>query len=89
MAIEFVTSSPWTRKHDDPRFNLIPKAAKIAFPKSLSELIELCRKRLRYSASRPLEVIGRSRTRQSATIRLSKHMTRATSAKRWARPCTR
>ena len=45
MAIEFVTSSPWTRKHDDPRFNLIPKAAKIAFPKSLSELIELCRKR--------------------------------------------
>lgn len=45
MAIDFVTLSPWTRKHDDPRFNLIPKAPKIVYPKSLAELIQVCRER--------------------------------------------
>ncbi len=45
MAIAKSLNSPWTRKHDDPRFNLIPQAASIVFPTSLQELIELCRDR--------------------------------------------
>jgi len=45
MAIDLVTLSPWTRKHDDPRINLIPKAPVIVYPKSLAELIQLCRER--------------------------------------------
>jgi hypothetical protein len=45
MAIDFVTLSPWTRKHDDPRINLIPKAPRIVYPRSLAELIQLCRER--------------------------------------------
>lgn len=45
MAIDYDLQSPWTRKHDDPRFNLIPKAPKIVYPKSLVELITLCRER--------------------------------------------
>ncbi len=45
MPLEESQFSPWTRKHDDPRFNLIPHAPKIVYPKSLEELIELCRNR--------------------------------------------
>src|SRR5437867_349034 len=45
MAVEELRNSPWTRKHDDPRFNLIPQAPRIVYPKSLAELIELCRNR--------------------------------------------
>ncbi len=45
MPIDEVQFSPWTRKHDDPRFNLIPRAPKIVYPKSLEELIELCQNR--------------------------------------------
>ena len=45
MAVEELRNSPWTRKHDDPRFNLIPQAPRIVYPKSLAELIELCRDR--------------------------------------------
>jgi hypothetical protein len=45
MPIEESRCSPWTRKRDDPRFNLIPCAPKIVYPKSLKELIELCRNR--------------------------------------------
>jgi hypothetical protein len=45
MPVDEVRLSPWTRKHDDPRFNLIPQAPKIVYPKSLEELIELRRYR--------------------------------------------
>src|SRR5215207_6683590 len=45
MSVKCLSDSPWTRKHDDPRFNLIPLAPKICYPKSLEELIELCRDR--------------------------------------------
>ncbi|MFG3422538.1 hypothetical protein [Micromonospora sp. NPDC048063] len=45
MPIDEVFNSPWTRKHDDPRFNLIPQASRIVYPTSLPELIELCRDR--------------------------------------------
>ncbi|MGB7069968.1 MAG: hypothetical protein WBD22_10790 [Pyrinomonadaceae bacterium] len=43
MPIDSVTLQPWTRKHDDPRFDLIPKAPEIVYPKDLGELIQLCR----------------------------------------------
>lgn len=46
MPVEESSFSPWTRKHDDPRFNLIPQAPKIVHPKSLEELIEHCRNHL-------------------------------------------
>ncbi|HYI13862.1 MAG TPA: hypothetical protein VEX37_00605 [Thermomicrobiales bacterium] len=45
MPVDHVLNNPWTRKHDDPRFDLIPQAPKIAYPKSLLDLIELCRDR--------------------------------------------
>lgn len=45
MPIDSVTLKPWTRKHDDPRINLISEAAKIVYPESLGELIQLCRER--------------------------------------------
>ena len=45
MPVDQALSSPWTRKHDDPRFSLIPQAPRIVYPKSLLELIELCRDR--------------------------------------------
>ena len=48
MPVDHVLLNPWTRKHDDPRVNLIPQAPKIAYPKSLQELIELCRDRPDY-----------------------------------------
>jgi hypothetical protein len=43
MAVDVVVGAPWTRKHDDPRTKLIPAAPRIAYPKSLEDLIELCR----------------------------------------------
>ncbi|MFF1561806.1 hypothetical protein [Streptomyces sp. NPDC058279] len=45
MGMDRVFNSPWTRKHDDPRTAHIPKAPIIGYPKSLPELIELCRNR--------------------------------------------
>lgn len=38
-------NNPWTRKHDDPRINLIPEAQRIVYPKTLEEIIELCKNR--------------------------------------------
>lgn len=43
MTVDVVLGEPWTRKHDDPRTPLIPAATRIAYPKSLEDLIELCR----------------------------------------------
>jgi hypothetical protein len=37
--------SPWTRKHDDPRIDLIPAAPRITRPQSLEQLIKICRTR--------------------------------------------
>src|SRR6266566_2245145 len=45
MTIEECQLCPWTRKHNDPRFDLISHAPRIVYPKSLEELIELCRSR--------------------------------------------
>jgi hypothetical protein len=45
MAVDHVLNSPWTRKHDDPRVALIPGAPKTFYPKSLADLIEICRSR--------------------------------------------
>lgn len=45
MPIDHVLNSPWTRKHDDPRFNLIPRAPKTVYPRTLAELISLCKNR--------------------------------------------
>src|SRR6185369_5158233 len=45
MAIDRVFNSPWTRKHDDPRFALIPQAPEIAYPTTLEDLIDLCKNR--------------------------------------------
>jgi hypothetical protein len=43
--VDRVFNAPWTRKHDDPRFDFIPAAPEIDYPKSLTELIELCKNR--------------------------------------------
>ena len=45
MPIQQTHNSPWTRRHDDPRSDLIPEAPTIAYPTTLLELIELCRDR--------------------------------------------
>src|SRR5215211_1712733 len=45
MPLDEASNRPWTRKHDDPRFDLIPHTPKIVCPKSLEELIKLCRNR--------------------------------------------
>lgn len=45
MPIDKVVHRPWTRKHDDPRVALIPRAESIVYPRSLAELIELCKNR--------------------------------------------
>ncbi|MEV7547640.1 hypothetical protein, partial [Streptomyces sp. NPDC089915] len=37
--------APWTRKHDDPRGVLFPSVPETAYPKSLQELVDLCRTR--------------------------------------------
>ncbi|MGG7569801.1 hypothetical protein [Streptomyces sirii] len=43
MSMDSVFNSPWTRKHNDPRTAHTPEAPTIGYPKSLPELIELCR----------------------------------------------
>lgn len=45
MPIEEQYLAPWTRKHDDPRFNLFDQVPKTVYPKSLEELITLCQNR--------------------------------------------
>lgn len=45
MAIDEVLGQAWTRKHDDPAIPVVPSASRTAYPKSLEELIELCRTR--------------------------------------------
>jgi hypothetical protein len=45
VAIDEVVNSPWTRKHDDPRQPLIRRAPKIVYPRSLEDLIEICKNR--------------------------------------------
>ena len=65
MPIDSVTLKSWTRKHDDPRLSLIPKAPKIVYPKSLKELIQLCRKR---PASQRFKAAGSHWALSSAAI---------------------
>lgn len=45
MAIDEVAGAAWRRKHDDPASPVVASAPVTAFPKSLAELIELCRHR--------------------------------------------
>jgi hypothetical protein len=45
MPIAEVRNAPWTRKHDKPGHALIPRAHRIVYPKTLAELIEICRTR--------------------------------------------
>ncbi|MBK5290842.1 MAG: hypothetical protein JJE04_03985 [Acidobacteriia bacterium] len=47
--------NPWTRKHDDPRTPLFPDAARIVYPKTLEEIIDLCKNR---PASERLKAAG-------------------------------
>jgi hypothetical protein len=68
MPVEELRNSPWTRKHGDPRFNLIPAAPRIVYPKSLEELIELCRHRPAGQHFKRPEVTGLSRDQPSAII---------------------
>lgn len=41
VAVE-LTNVPWTRKHDDPRVPLRSSVARIVYPSTLAELIEVC-----------------------------------------------
>jgi len=43
MSIAQSLNNPWTRKHDDPRFPLLPSVPRTVYPINLQELIELCR----------------------------------------------
>ncbi len=43
MAITEETGVPWTRKHNHPGIPHVPSAPRIVYPRSLQELIELCR----------------------------------------------
>jgi hypothetical protein len=43
MAIEMTQGAPWTRKHDDPRRSYRSTTARILYPKTLADLIEICR----------------------------------------------
>jgi hypothetical protein len=43
MTVDAILGAPWTRKHDDPRTPLTPAATRIAYPKSLEDLIKLSR----------------------------------------------
>lgn len=45
MPIDEVEGKPWTREHDDPRVDLIPRAERIVYPRSLEELVDLCTSR--------------------------------------------
>jgi hypothetical protein len=42
---EKVEKSPWTRKHDDPRHDLISEAPCIVYAQSLADLIKVCKER--------------------------------------------
>ncbi|MDQ3756231.1 MAG: hypothetical protein M3394_00030 [Actinomycetota bacterium] len=44
MAVDELQGVPWTRKHDEPGVPVRPSAARVVFPKSLEELIEVCAK---------------------------------------------
>jgi len=44
MAVAERTNVPWTRKHDDPRVPFRSSAARIVYPSTLEELIEVCSK---------------------------------------------
>lgn len=55
MPVDDVHNAPWTRKHDDPRFPLLPTVPRTVYPKCLKELIELCRDR---PPSEPLKAAG-------------------------------
>jgi len=43
MPIDQALLSPWTRKHDNPDSSLIDEAPRILYPKTLEDLIEICR----------------------------------------------
>jgi hypothetical protein len=45
MSIPQSLLAPWTRKHDKPGVPLIPQAPVLFFPRSLEDLIELCKTR--------------------------------------------
>ena len=54
MPVDQQLVSPWTRKHDPPESPLIPEAPRILYPKTLAELIEICKNRVpgeRFKAS--------------------------------------
>ncbi|MFI8101267.1 hypothetical protein [Streptomyces sp. NPDC086023] len=54
MAIDRDHDKPWTRRHDDPRTALFSSVTEIVYPKSLAELVELCKNRppgVRYKAA--------------------------------------
>ena len=46
MPTEEVTGQPWTRKHDDPRSSRFLQTERIDYPRSLDEVISICRDRL-------------------------------------------
>ena len=46
MPVDQQLVSPWTRKHDPPESPLIPEAPRILYPKTLAELIEICKNRV-------------------------------------------
>jgi hypothetical protein len=43
MVIELTQGAPWTRKHDDPRTSYMPTTPLIPYPKTLVDLIDICR----------------------------------------------
>ncbi len=45
MPITDETGVPWTRKHNHPKIPHLPSAPRIVYPRSLQELIEVCRGR--------------------------------------------
>jgi hypothetical protein len=45
MALDEVSGQAWTRKHDAPGRPTIPSAPRTIYPRSLEELIEICRDR--------------------------------------------
>jgi hypothetical protein len=45
MAVDQKLLEPWTREHDNPESPHIPQAPRIVYPKTLLELIEICREK--------------------------------------------
>ena len=64
MAIDEVVGQAWTRKHDDPALPVVPSAPRTVYPRSLEELIDLCKTR------KPAEKI------HAAVTRVIEQMTR-------------